>query len=91
MDLFKKANKLNVGWVTALVSNFIRGDGETGTETNIEYFLNFNDPTEPEIQMGVMNLAVYEYAKTCLKDSGVSESSAVDIWDFMRERPKHSP
>ena len=70
MECFKKANQLNEEDVKFILSSYIGKKGNPATKVNMSFFMNFNDPTDYEKQMGAILTAIYHYAVIQLADEG---------------------
>ena len=80
MEVFKKSNAVNEDVARMLVSSYIGKGGNAATENNVQYFLNFADPTIYERQLGQIILACYDHAKRCMqKSTGRTHCSAKEL------------
>jgi hypothetical protein len=91
MENFKKANKACEDWVTVLVATYIGKNDKDATEKNIDYFINFNDPSTYEQQKGVILLAIFNHVKRCMLAAGKTEASPITIWQYMLSIAEQSP
>jgi hypothetical protein len=91
MEVFKKANSLNEELARYLASTFYGQEGRDATDTNLTYFLRFNDPTRPEKEIVAVITAIYAYVIRCMRKQGQVGVTAVSIHNWMIERAKESP
>ena len=61
------------------------------TEKNIDYFLNFNDPTIYERMMGCIIHAILDHAIRCMIKNGSSSTTPNDVLMYMKEIAAESP
>jgi hypothetical protein len=91
MENFKKANKACEDWVAVLVGTYIGKNDKDATDTNIDYFINFNDPSTYEQQKGIILLAIFSHAKRCMMAAGKTDASPVAVWRYMISIAEQSP
>jgi hypothetical protein len=91
MENFKKANKACKDWVTVLVATYIGKNDNVATDKNIDYFINFNDPSTYEQQKGVILLAIFNHVKRCMLAAGKTEAMPVAVWQYMLSVAEQSP
>lgn len=87
MELFKKTHQLTHEIISFIANSFCGPNGDD----NLDFFLDFPDPTKPEKQMSQIILAVLAYVLRCMKKDGSEEASAADAHKFMLERAKECP
>ena len=87
MELFKKTHQLTHEIISFIGNSFCGPNGDD----NLDFFLDFPDPTKPEKQMSQIILAVLAYVLRCMKKDGNEEASAADAHKFMLERAKECP
>ena len=86
-EIFKKTHDLTVDIATFIAESFSGKDGDD----NIDFFLNFSDPTKPERQMSQIILAVMAYVLRCMENEGQKDASAVDAYRYMIEMAIECP
>ena len=87
MELFKKTHQLTHEIISFIGNSFTGPNGDD----NLDFFLDFPDPTKPEKQMSQIILAVLAYILRCMIKDGNEEASAANAHKFMLERAKECP
>jgi len=67
-----------------------REDGDA-TFKNISYFLSFNDPTQPEHEVGSLLVGLILTALTEMKNAGRIEATPESVLSYMVDRAEASP
>lgn len=92
MENFRKRNSREEDMLTHLVKAFYsKKDDGTATAQNVSYFLNFNDPIQPEHEVGSMLVAIIYEAVLNMKKSGRTEATPPNVLKYMRSRAQASP
>jgi hypothetical protein len=78
--------------VDFIVRAFVEKDEKDATDKNVDYFVNFCDPTEPERQMGVVLHAIWHVVLIQRRrDHEQRQTTIGGVHDFVLDRCKESP
>ena len=84
MEVFKMANKVNIEMMTHLVRSYLGKDGKQATDKNIEYYINFNDPTKIERDMGTIIFAILFVAMRGRQTVAEGTPNYLSVYEHMR-------
>ena len=87
MEVFKKTHTLTNEIIRFIAASFTGPNGDD----NIEFFLEFPDPTKPEEQMSQIVLATMAYVFRCMKKDDHDNASAADAHKYMLGRARECP
>ena len=91
MEIFKKSNQHDKDMTSFLVAPLYAKKDKAATDKNLSYFLNFNDPTQPEKDVGTAITAILLKALFEMKKGGRVDATPATLHKFMADRAENSP
>ena len=92
IEIFRLNNKLHFDLLLFLIRPFhSKKEGVEASDKNISYFLNFNDPTVPEREVGSMIFGINLLIIFRMKQGGRVDATPKNILQFMVKCATNSP
>lgn len=93
-EMFETANDMNHEWADFLARQFMGKNKKEATNKSVDFFLHFNDPTEPERKMGIVLHAFWTIAsvqKICASKSTAMWTSVAGVHECILQHCATSP